>query len=504
MTTIPSTASTPSASPASTSSVTSAAATSLLNSLEVGSGVDTASLVTSLVTAQYAAKTSALTARFDALSAKLSGVTTLKSTITTFSTALDTLTKGGTLATQPTSSNGAVLSATAIPGAKLAGLSASITVEQLAGAQTAVSMLPKASATAPVGTGTLTLTFGTATYADDGSMASFAAGGGNSLAIDITAADDSLTGVAAAINAKKAGLTASVVVDADGSAYLSLKSTSGATRAFTLTATTDTDGTLSDLNVGVGATGTTISSQGKNAKLTIDGVRVERATNIISDLVTGVKLQLNAVSTAPVALTGTTPTSALSQAITDFVDTYNEVMKIVGEQTDPITGALRADSAAAAMQRALKGLTLAPLTGTDGTGAPTTLAQIGVATNRDGTLRVDTATLLRTLIAAPEAIEAMFAPTQPNATTAVGLAATLKAIATQAIAAGTGLGAATVRYTAAQTEIAEDRDDLSLQSEATKTRLTQQFASMNSRVAAYKSTQAFLTQQIDAWNNSNN
>jgi flagellar hook-associated protein 2 len=32
------------------------------------------------------------------------------------------------------------------------------------------------------------------------------------------------------------------------------------------------------------------------------------------------------------------------------------------------------------------------------------------------------------------------------------------------------------------------------------TRLTQQFATMNSKVAAYKSTQTFLENQIKAWN----
>lgn len=35
------------------------------------------------------------------------------------------------------------------------------------------------------------------------------------------------------------------------------------------------------------------------------------------------------------------------------------------------------------------------------------------------------------------------------------------------------------------------------------TRLTQQFAGMNAKVAAYKSTQSFLKNQIDAWNKPN-
>ena len=42
------------------------------------------------------------------------------------------------------------------------------------------------------------------------------------------------------------------------------------------------------------------------------------------------------------------------------------------------------------------------------------------------------------------------------------------------------------------------------QAEAMRTRMTQQFASMDAKVAAYKSTQSFLEQQIDVWNAQRN
>jgi len=52
--------------------------------------------------------------------------------------------------------------------------------------------------------------------------------------------------------------------------------------------------------------------------------------------------------------------------------------------------------------------------------------------------------------------------------------------------------------------VSKAKDDLSDQSDQMKTRLTQQFASMNAKVAAYKSTQAFLKSQIDAWAKGDN
>ena len=106
-----------------TGNVVSTAAQSLLTSLGSGSGIDTTSLVSSLVTAQYATQDAALSGKYDTLTSQISAVASVKSAITTFSSALGTLVKGGTLTTQPVSSNGTVLSATAQAGAKLAGLS---------------------------------------------------------------------------------------------------------------------------------------------------------------------------------------------------------------------------------------------------------------------------------------------------------------------------------------------------------------------------------------------
>ena len=58
------------------------------------------------------------------------------------------------------------------------------------------------------------------------------------------------------------------------------------------------------------------------------------------------KLQLTGTSNSAVALTSSTPTDALKASISDFVDTYNEVLKTLTEQLDPQTGPLRGDAAA--------------------------------------------------------------------------------------------------------------------------------------------------------------
>lgn len=502
MTTTTATTSTPTTATATTTAgVTKSATQQLLTSLNTGSGVDTGSLVTSLVQAQFAAKTAALTARTNALTAQLSATTTLKSTINTFSTALGTLTSGGTLQTQPVSGNASVVTATAIPGAKVGALASSITIGALATAQSARSAAfpGRTSAVTTTVPASMTLTLGAATYGTDGtSMASFAPGAAAATKITIT--DGSLDGIAAAINTAKTGVTASVITNTNGEAVLSLKGATGTNQAFTLTADGN-DAALAKLNVGPGATGATLTGTAGNARVTVDGVTVERSSNTISDLVPGVKLQLNSVSSTPVSLGSTRPTSAISQAVSDFVETYNQVYASAKTVTDPINGELKTDPAAKTLLRSLQTLTTKTLVSVPGgSGAPSTLAALGVATNRDGTLTLNADTMNRMLAAYPDEVEAMFATTSGNA---IGLQSSISGIALAASSSTLGLGASTDRYTAAQKALGTEQDKITSQSDAMTTRLTQQFSSMNSKVTAYKATQTFLENQIKAWNADN-
>lgn len=471
---------------------------SITKTLGGGSGIDTTALVQSLVDAQFETRNATLTKREETLTAQISAASTHKSNITGFATALSNLSKSGTLATQPTSSNPAILSVTRLAGADLTTLNAKVEVRQLAAPQTTAST-PRASASVPVGQGTLTLRFGTASVTE-GAMTGFTPGSGAPVAITIDASNSSLDGIAKAINAAKAGVTASVMTDSAG-ARLVLKGASGETRAFTLTAT-EASGQpgLAALNVGIGASGTTIGSAASDAIVAIDGVALKRDGNSISDLVPGVKLDLVGAQVGTVVQIGkSAPSSALIQAAQDFVATYNEVFGALNKDLDPVDGALRQDLAAKALKRSLQQLTLTPIAAGSGT-APTTLAQIGLQTNRDGTLTLNTATLTSALVNNPAQVEKMFAEASGTNATNNGLSAALDSIAAAAASTTRGLGGSVLNYNRAKTDVGDDRADALDRAEALRTRMTRQFASMDAKVAAYKSTMTFLQGQIDAWN----
>ncbi|MGC8160089.1 hypothetical protein ACP3WZ_26550, partial [Salmonella enterica] len=76
---------------------------------------------------------------------------------------------------------------------------------QLATAQVATSASSFSGRDATVGTGNLTLTFGTATV-DSGALTGFTAGAAQPVTIAIDSAHQTLSGIASAINAASAGV----------------------------------------------------------------------------------------------------------------------------------------------------------------------------------------------------------------------------------------------------------------------------------------------------------
>ena len=531
--------------------------TSIAATLGVGSGLDTSGLIDKLTAAVKDPKEAAITKRQTVNTAKISALGNAVSGIDAFSSSLTTLVSGGTLFTQPTSSDTGIVDATAIPGSRLGDLSATLEIRQLAQSQTLASG-SIADSTSPIGQGTLNL----------------ATANGN-FAITIDSSNDSLDGLAKAINGAGAGLAASIVKDANG-VRLVVKGASGAAKAFTLSTTADAAGLgRFAYDPAAQANPMTLAQQAQDAMIVYDGVAVTRATNTVSDLVPGVTLSLKKASVGTtVSLGAQRPSSAISGAVSDFVAAYNSLKTILDEATAPKAadgtggGPLRGNFGIQQMQRQIAKLTSTVLGGT-ATG-PKTLAEIGVSTNRDGTLALDQSKLDAMLASDPDGVEALFNPAQTSSSdqlaitsgagkTAPGtysvtdivrspLSATIAGfpalvagnsliasakspaaglvlqlngdVSSATITVDAGLGGAlkAIRdslrgadgplanaQAAAKKEtdaIADDQTKLDALVASYNARLTTSFSTMDTRVAAYKATQSYLTQQIDLWTKS--
>src|ERR1700761_5665523 len=145
-----------------TTSATSATPTPTPTPTATPTATSTAPIINALLSAQYDPKTAAITTQQNAVSAQISEVAKLQSGISGFASALTSLIQGGTLVTQPTSSNGSVAGVTPMTGSTIGNLNTTLNVTRLAAAQTATTATSVASSTTNIGTGNLTLTFGTA------------------------------------------------------------------------------------------------------------------------------------------------------------------------------------------------------------------------------------------------------------------------------------------------------------------------------------------------------
>ena len=247
--------------------------TSIINALGFGAGIDTAKLVRDLADASRLPKLELFDGRARANQARISAVAQALSDLDNFASSFAALVAGGSLQTQPTTSDEAALAAAASLGARLGNLAGEVVIEQLAKAQTIFSGFVAAAAD-PVGLGSLTLSVG-----------------GTSHTITIDSTNNSLDGLAAAINASGSGVVAKVSNDGAG-ARLLLKGPLGAAGAFTLAVDAGADPGLASFAFdGVGG-GMTLGQAAQDAAFSVDGVLYTRATNSIADVIPGVTLTL--------------------------------------------------------------------------------------------------------------------------------------------------------------------------------------------------------------------
>jgi len=203
----------PTSSAAATAAANQAAITQAAQSIISGStgnsSLDVSSLVSALVGSKTAGQSSALTTQTTADNTKISAIGTLKAALEALQASLTNLANGKTLASYTATGSGAGLSATAGVGA-VAG-SYNISVQQIAQAQTISS--GAFSATDAIGTGTLNISLG-----------------GQSMSVNIDSTNNTLSGIANAINSasNNPGVSATVVTGTDG-AHLVLRSTATGT-----------------------------------------------------------------------------------------------------------------------------------------------------------------------------------------------------------------------------------------------------------------------------------
>lgn len=466
------------------------APTSLVTALGGGSGIDMVALASSLATAQFEARSTRLTQRAETLDRQISAASSLKGMLLNLSVSLGDRVRTGDLSPQPTLANPAVAKASVISGMQPAGRY-SLEVTALASGQT-LSSPPLASAAAAVGSGTLTLRFGTVAatgFTADPAQAE--------VAIPIPAGA-TLSQVAAAINGAGAGVSAYVANTTDG-ARLVLKGRDGAANGFVLEAQEDpAEPGLAQLAwEPAGGAADRLLARAGDAAAKIDGLAVTSPTNTLSGAVPGVTLQLTGTNPgAPTQLSFADPTAVLTTVMQDLTAALNEIATELRSATDAKTGDLARDAGALALKRRFSMLAGTVVMPGAPSGAPRTLADLGLSTQRDGSFALDSQRLAATLKADPQGAAAMFT------TGLYGVYATIDGINREAVRAGNpgSLAGSIARYSSSKSQLGTDQAKLSEAQDKLRAQLTGRFSAADTRVGLSRSTLTFLQNQIDAWN----
>lgn len=356
-----------------------------------------------------------------------------------------------------------------------------VAVEKLAQVQKSVSATAYASRTDNVfGTGTLTLRVGETEHT-----------------ISINQDNSSLTGIMSAINEGSSihGISASIIDNGsqDGNRYYLVLTGGDSSMEFSLE---------SSLEGGSDTLSMEVTQNAQHAVAYIDGIRITGKTNTIEDAISGVTLTLESVSPdngsgelTPTTLTISLNKDSVKEKIENFVTAYNDIIAFVSgnaTEDEPSAGMLKDDSMVAMVRRRLQNMLTAQVEGPETYKA---LAQLGLATNKDGTISLNSSKL-------ENAVNENFDDVANLLAGDNGIFKQCRNYLNNQLSTSTGLYAMRQQNVQRITDrIDKDIERMEMRLEKREQMLLKRFTAMENLVSALNAQSEYLTQQMELLSN---
>ncbi len=392
---------------------------STISSLGIGSGLDLAGIVDSLVEAERAPTEARLSAKQDSITTELSAFGALRSSMSLFQSSFSSL-KFTTSFSQmnATLTDDSVFSVDIGEDAPTGTFN--VEVNTLATRHSLATNESTAfnDVNETIGTGTLTIRFGSTdtdpySFTQDTSKAT--------QVIEISEANNNTTveGFRNYINSNDFGVEASIINDGNGYRLVMTSTETGANNSMEITVTNDGDADNED-NAGLSQLAFNAAAQvsatqtvaAQDANLLINGLSISRETNTVSDAIDGISLNLlkaDAGNSITVEI-GESYASAKS-SVQEFVDGYNSLVGNIQTLTsynavDESAGILLGDFTVRNINNQLR----AEINNTVNTSNSNirTLADMGITTDSDGRLSIDNDEFEAAFTNYPEEVEALF------------------------------------------------------------------------------------------------
>jgi flagellar hook-associated protein 2 len=443
-----------------------------------GSVINVSALVQSLVAATQGPQQSIITAHTTAVTTQISAVGTLKGALSTFQSALTSLaTPSSFNAETASSSNGNALTATA--GADAVNGTYDVAITQLARGQQIVSNAIVGGSSAVVGTGTLQLSLGSSSFS-----------------VSIGSSDNTLAGIAAAINSASGnpGISATVLTGTDGGHLVLTSTLTGAANTIQVTETDAGTGLSALTYSGGNTTNYTQQAAAQDAQFTIANIAYTSPSNTVTNALSGVTLQLSGTTAAgsPAKLTVSQDTSTIQTNIKSFVTAYNTLQQSLAslgsfDSTTGTAGPMLGDALLSGVQNSVRSVLYSIVNTSSST--YNSLASIGITSNKDGSLSLDSGKLQTALSTNFSAVSQLFSG-------AHGIASGLNTQITNDLQSGGLIDQRSKSLVKQENDLNKQSAALQDQMTALTASLTTQYSALNSLLSRLQSTSSYLSQQF--------
>jgi flagellar hook-associated protein 2 len=432
---------------------------SLYQASGLASGIDTSKIVDAVISAS-SGRLNSLTQRQTDYQVQISTLGTMVSQLQALKTAASNLSTNGVVSIKPD----ATYSDFSVTGSAKSEASYTIQVSQVA----KEAKMRSTSFTSAQDD----------TVVPDGNL-QFAIDGTNTITIDTTG--KGLADIAESINENISGLRASVISTSSGY-YLNVARASTGYSGTAEAALT----IVSDPGLGL-----SLQQSAQNAQLKIDGLSVERTTNSISDVISGVTLHLTGQSNVSNNVSFVADSSGTEAALNTFLSAYNTLAttlrgQLVTDPTQSYGDTLLNHTTVSTIQSSIQSMLTTTVVAS---GSVRTLSDLGLELQNDGTLSLNTARMTSAVEANPSAVNAIFS----NSTN--GIAKAVSSLVQQQTNLSTGT--LILQQTSLKTSVSEmDDEKATIQDylDAERKRLVAQFTNMETIISGYTSATSYLTQ----------
>jgi len=343
-----------------------------------GSGLNVTQIVDSLVAAEIQPQRELISKSQNKTELEISELATIKSNLNSFKNVLNGLSFDGVFSIESGSETGFEITQSGNLN-EAVEFDANLKVNQIAQRQT-LAFSGYTSETDEIGDISLTISFGelsnTNVFTPDAARTTHS----------VTLAGSNLSELAEALSAFD-GVNAEVVKISEGNFALAVYSDFGQQNALSISSNISNINAVSQSDYNLRQT---VAAQ--DSIIELNGITINRPTNTLKDVINGVTISLNEITGTSTSISGKFSADLAKEKFSEFVNYINETKQFLSNLTKRDTNGSRnnifaADANIKSILSQFNNLTRSPISGFGANDYY--LSELGVMTNRDGTLTLD-------------------------------------------------------------------------------------------------------------------